>query len=51
MVYTCEKCRFTFERAGEIDACPDCGKPSIRAATEQETAEYRANREDAAALS
>ena len=47
MVYTCGVCRFTFERSGEVDACPDCGKPVIRTATAEEIAEYRQNRQGA----
>lgn len=43
MVYTCENtdCRFIFERYGEPDRCPDCGKPRIRPATEAEMLEFR----------
>ena len=44
MVYVCENCRFTFERTGDTDACPDCGKPGIREASEEERAEYRKGR-------
>jgi hypothetical protein len=36
MIYTCRTCRFTFSRVGEVDDCPDCGKPSIREATPEE---------------
>ena len=45
MIYTCEKCRFTFRRSKEVEACPDCGKQAVREATEKEKEEYRANRE------
>ena len=44
MIYCCDHCNFIFNRAGEVDACPDCGKPSIREATEEEKAEYQNNR-------
>jgi predicted nucleic acid-binding Zn-ribbon protein len=44
MVYICEKCSFVFERTGEIFSCPDCGRPDIREASEQEDAEYRKTR-------
>ena len=40
MIYACDDCRFVFERTGRVDACPDCGKPSVREATEKEAAEY-----------
>ncbi|MDL2218423.1 hypothetical protein LJC27_07160 [Christensenellaceae bacterium OttesenSCG-928-M15] len=44
--YACDNCHFVFERAGEIESCPDCGKPSIREATEEEVSEYRRYREE-----
>lgn len=40
MIYTCNKCKFTFERIGEIDQCPDCGKKDIREASDSEKADY-----------
>ena len=40
MIYTCSKCHFTFSRVGEVDACPDCGKPFVREATDKEKDEY-----------
>ena len=43
MIYTCNSCRFTFRRSGEVENCPDCGKPNVREATEKEKAEYRKN--------
>jgi len=43
MIYTCNNCRFTFHRSGEVEACVDCGKPSVREATEKEKEEYRKN--------
>ena len=44
MIYYCEICRFIFERTGEVDACPDCGKPSVREATSKEKNGYLNNR-------
>ena len=40
MIYTCSSSRFTFSRVGEIETCPDCGKPFLREATAKEKAEY-----------
>lgn len=45
MIYTCNRCLFTFRRTGKVDFCPDCGKDSIREATKKEQDEYRKNRE------
>lgn len=44
MIYACDACRFLFERAGEPERCPDCGKLTIRPAVEDEIAEYRNRR-------
>lgn len=46
MIYTCNICRFTFERIGEIDQCPDCGKKNIREANEEEKESYRKYKEE-----
>ena len=46
MIYTCNVCRFTFERVGETDQCPDCGKKNIREANETEKAEYLSYKEE-----
>jgi len=43
MIYTCNACRFTFYRSGEVETCPDCGKPAVREATDKEKEEYRKN--------
>lgn len=40
MIYTCNVCHFTFERVGDVDQCPDCGKRNIREANAAEKAEY-----------
>ncbi len=45
-VYICSKCLFCFERTGEVETCPDCGAASVRFATDEESAEYRKNREE-----
>jgi len=44
MIYTCNSCRFTFKRTGKIEACPDCGKLTVREATGKEKDEYRKNK-------
>jgi len=43
MIYACDHCRFIFNRAGKVDACPDCGKQFIREATKAENDEYMKN--------
>jgi len=40
MIYACDHCRFIFSRAGEVETCPDCGKPAVRGATKEEEDEY-----------
>ena len=40
MIYTCNVCYFTFERVGEVDQFPDCGKKNVREANAAEKAEY-----------
>jgi hypothetical protein len=42
--YTCEKCLFSFERRGPVEACPDCGRENLRDATTEEIAELKNNR-------
>jgi len=44
MIYRCDSCRFTFERMGAVDDCPDCGKAAVREATKDEKDEYQKNR-------
>ena len=46
MIYCCDHCHFIFERVGQIDTCPDCGKPSVREADEAERAEFQKNLRD-----
>ena len=40
MIYTCNVCHFTFKRSGDVESCPDCGKPAVREATDDEKNEY-----------
>lgn len=42
MIYYCENCKFMFERISEIEQCPDCEKPTIAKADEQQQQEYLA---------
>lgn len=44
MIYACDACRFLFERTGEPERGPDCGKFNIRPAVEEEITEYRNRR-------
>lgn len=46
MVYTCEKCLYTFSAAEGCCQCPDCGKMTVRTATEKEELEYYRNRQE-----
>ena len=46
MVYTCEKCLYTFLDDEGCTQCPDCGKKAIRIATEKEELEYYRNRKE-----
>lgn len=43
MICTCEHCHFIFSRALIPEQCPDCGKPVIRQATEEERLEFERN--------
>ena len=38
--YICDNCHFQFERTGDCDRCPDCGKEQIREANEEEKKDY-----------
>lgn len=38
--YTCDNCGFIFTRVSECIQCPDCGKKTIRKATEAEVKEF-----------
>jgi len=40
MIYTCQRCKFTFKRTGKVETCPDCGSDSIRPATDEEIADF-----------
>ena len=46
MVYTCEKCLYTFLEDEGCTQCPDCEKKTIRIATEKEELEYYRNRKE-----
>lgn len=38
MIYACEECGFLFYRVGEVNACPNCERQTIRPATMDQTA-------------
>lgn len=40
MIYICENCRYLFLVDVSLNQCPDCGKMSVRPATDSEKAEY-----------
>lgn len=40
MIYACDHCHFIFSRASEPEQCPDCGKYTVRLATEEEQNEF-----------
>ena len=42
MIYKClrDNCGFLFSRAGEPEACPDCGSRAIQLADEAEQREF-----------
>jgi len=44
VIYACDSCRFLFKRVGEVEQCPDCGKYNVRAANEEEIAEFLSRR-------
>ena len=39
-IYACDNCGFVFSRTGECNQCPDCGKITIRFATDKEKSEF-----------
>lgn len=41
MVFACDHCHFLFHRVAQPEQCPDCGKYTIRPATEAEQKEYQ----------
>jgi transcription initiation factor IIE alpha subunit len=47
-VYVCtnRKCQFTFERAGSVEVCEDCGGTNVREASVDEIKEYLKNRDE-----
>ena len=40
MIYACDSCHFLFSRVSPVKQCPDCGKESIREATQEEIQEF-----------
>lgn len=40
MVCVCDNCHYTFEIVAKAERCPDCGKVTIRSATDKEEREY-----------
>ncbi len=40
-IYICSKCKFCFERVGEVTACEGCGHINVRLADEEEIAEFK----------
>jgi len=44
MIYSCDKCRFVFERINDVIECPNCGKSAVRKAEKLEQEEYLKNR-------
>jgi rRNA maturation endonuclease Nob1 len=44
MIYACDNCKFLFQRVGEVDSCPDCGKPTVREASAEECKEFELRR-------
>lgn len=41
MVFTCNKCKYTFEAADVPERCSDCGMIAVRKATEEEIEESK----------
>ena len=46
MMCCCEECKFVFESVRMLAQCPDCGHGPVRKATDEEIAEYAANRRE-----
>jgi len=44
LIYACEKCKFLFERVGAVEKCPDCGRPCIREANDDEQQTYQTDK-------
>ena len=47
MIYYCPACHYIYPATSARDKafCPDCGQPKPRPATEEEVAQYEADRE------
>ena len=41
MIFTCDNCHFIFSRVSEPEQCPDCGKYTVRPASEEEQQEFK----------
>lgn len=39
MVFACDTCHFVFSNTQEPEQCPDCGKYTVRLATDEEKQE------------
>lgn len=40
MIYHCDACLYNFDEEQMPSRCPDCGKPAVREATEEEIQSY-----------
>ena len=45
MLYACDNCHYLFPRTVE-KTCHDCGKPTIRPATDEEQEDYKNRRNE-----
>ena len=45
MLYACDNCHYLFPRTVE-KTCPDCGKTTIRPATDEEQEDYKNRRNE-----
>ncbi len=45
MLYACDNCHYLFPTTVE-KTCPDCGKPTIRPATDEEQEDYKNRRNE-----
>ena len=46
MVFACDHCHFLFRDTVQPKQCPDCGKLTVRAATEEEVREFEQNNQE-----
>lgn len=40
IILNCDACHYTFASDTVVDRCPDCGKHTVRSATEKEKQDY-----------